>query len=97
MIPSLRERPEDIPALAERFLAKFSRQNGRKLAALHTDVCEMLQRYAWPGNVRELENAMERAVVLADRDAVTITPDLLPHTVQSAAATPPAQPAAAAP
>lgn len=79
MLPPLRERVDDIPTLAEHFLAKFNKQNSRKLTQVAPESMALLQRYLWPGNVRELENAMERAVVLADRDATVLTPDLLPH------------------
>jgi len=81
LLPPLRERTDDIPTLAEHFLAKFNRQNGRHLSQVSPEAMELLQRYVWPGNVRELENAMERAVVLADREATILTPDLLPHTL----------------
>src|ERR1041385_650462 len=83
-LPALRERPEDIPTLAERFLAKFNKQNGRKIRKVPPETWEMLQAYTWPGNVRELENAIERAIVLSERSADTLTPDLLPRTIQSA-------------
>jgi len=81
LLPPLRERTDDIPTLAEHFLAKFNRQNGRHLSQVSPEAMELLQRYVWPGNVRELENAMERAVVLADKGATILTPDLLPHTL----------------
>jgi len=80
-LPPLRERTDDIPTLTEHFLAKFNRQNSRHLSQVSPDAMEMLKHYVWPGNVRELENAMERAVVLADREATLLTPDLLPHTL----------------
>ncbi|MCW3097608.1 MAG: two component, sigma54 specific, transcriptional regulator, Fis family [Chthonomonadaceae bacterium] len=77
-LPPLRDRTDDIPTLVEHFLGKFNRQNGRHLSQVSPDAMDMLKRYVWPGNVRELENAMERAVVLADREATLLTPDLLP-------------------
>ena len=83
-IPALRERSDDIPTLAEHFLAKFNKQNNRKITHVLPETWAMLQAYAWPGNVRELENAIERAVVLSDRAADTLTPDLLPKTIQTA-------------
>src|SRR5579871_1450990 len=83
-LPSLRERPEDIPPLVEDFLAKFNKENGRKLTRVHPDTMALLQAYAWPGNVRELENAIERAVVLSERTAEVLTPDLLPVPMRSA-------------
>jgi Nif-specific regulatory protein len=64
MVPPLRERREDILPLAEHFLAKFSRNKGLRRFSSHA--VELLTSYDWPGNVRELENAVERAVVVAD-------------------------------
>ncbi len=67
-IPPLRERPGDVPLLAQHFLRKYADANGKQLSELDDDVLALLLSYGWPGNVRELENAMERAVVLADGD-----------------------------
>ena len=64
-IPSLRERPGDIPVLATHFLKRFADQNGKDVRAFSDDALALLLRHPWPGNVRELENAVERAVVLA--------------------------------
>ncbi len=83
LLPPLRERPEDIPALVEHFLRKYNEQNGRKITKVHPDTWELLAAYRWPGNVRELENAIERSTVLSDRDTTLLTPDLLPLAVQS--------------
>jgi DNA-binding NtrC family response regulator len=77
-LPPLRERREDIPLLAEHFLARFAQRQGRVLR-LSAAATERLLRYAWPGNVRELENAMERLAILA-RDE-TIEPGDLPSHV----------------
>ena len=63
-LPPLRERREDIPALAAAFLAQFARDLGKPALALSADAVAVLQGYAWPGNVRELRNLMERAAVL---------------------------------
>jgi NtrC-family two-component system response regulator AlgB len=63
-VPALRERPEDILALAHRFLGFFARTVGRPLPELTPAAARVLQDYAWPGNVRELRNAIERAVIL---------------------------------
>ena len=65
-LPPLRERREDIPALAQYFLERHSEENRRDPPELTRDVIDMLQDHDWPGNVRELENYMARAVVLAD-------------------------------
>src|SRR5262249_42870823 len=63
-VPSLRERPEDIAALAEHFVARFCREDVRPLARIDAPALEALRRYSWPGNVRELRNVMERVVLL---------------------------------
>jgi DNA-binding NtrC family response regulator len=77
VLPPLRERREDIPLMAEHFLARFAQRQGRVLR-LTAGATDRLLRYAWPGNVRELENAMERLAILARHE--TIEPgDLPPH------------------
>jgi len=65
-VPPLRERPEDLPILADYFLNKFALQVVGKTRTLNPAELEVLQRYDWPGNVRELKNAMERYVVLGE-------------------------------
>ena len=77
VLPPLRERREDIPLLAEHFLARFAQRQGRVLR-LSAGATERLLRYAWPGNVRELENAMERLAILA-RDETIEPADLPAH------------------
>jgi transcriptional regulator with PAS, ATPase and Fis domain len=64
-VPPLRERLEDIPALARYFLAQHGEEHGREPQELSPEVVHLLQRHDWPGNVRELENYLERLVVLA--------------------------------
>jgi DNA-binding NtrC family response regulator len=66
----LRDRREDILALARNFLARMAAEAGRHMT-LDPEAAEMLLRHSWPGNVRELENAIERAVVLTRADAIT--------------------------
>src|SRR5574342_760404 len=63
-IPSLRERPEDIPLLAQHFLRRFAAKNVKTITGFTDEAMDLLQTYNWPGNVRELENVIERAVVL---------------------------------
>jgi two-component system response regulator HydG len=76
-LPPLRDRREDIPVLAEHFLARSADKLDRTVR-LSPTALERLLRYPWPGNVRELENAMERAAILARSE--TVTPeDLPPH------------------
>jgi two-component system, NtrC family, response regulator AtoC len=88
-VPPLRERREDIPLLAEHFLARYSRELGRHPPRLAAETLALLGTYAWPGNVREVQNLMERAAVLARGS--TITPDQLPPELLDA----PPQPAGA--
>ena len=66
-VPPLRERKDDIPKLAHHFVDRVSRDVGKKLT-LSPEVLTVLTEHAWPGNVRELQNAIERAVILADGD-----------------------------
>jgi two-component system response regulator AtoC len=77
-LPPLRERKEDIPLLVDHFLQRYNAENGKQLKSASQEAMQMLMNYHWPGNVRELENAIERAVVLAEPDAEWLTPDLLP-------------------
>src|SRR5271167_1090763 len=64
-IPPLRERREDIPLLVDHFARKFSREMSKKITRVPPAAMNALQQYNWPGNVRELENAVERAMVVA--------------------------------
>jgi PAS domain S-box-containing protein len=66
-VPPLRERQEDIPALAQAFVDRFSRRLGRRVAPLSEPIRARLQAYPWPGNVRELENVIERGVIISTR------------------------------
>lgn len=65
-LPPLRERREDIPLLSAHFLTKYSASEGKEVEEISPEALELLMAYHWPGNVRELENAIERAVVLAN-------------------------------
>lgn len=69
-LPPLRQRKEDIPALMEHFLKRFAQENARKIAGFSAAARKLFLDYDWPGNVRELQNAIERAVVLADGDTL---------------------------
>ena len=64
-IPPLKKRKDDIPLLVEHFLEKYGHETTKQVDRVTRDATELLKRYDWPGNVRELENAVERAVVLA--------------------------------
>jgi DNA-binding NtrC family response regulator len=70
-LPALRERPEDVPLLIERFVAAAALRNRRPGLELASEAMEALLRYDWPGNVRELRNAIERAAVLSHSDIIT--------------------------
>jgi DNA-binding NtrC family response regulator len=69
--PPLRERKEDILALATSFLRRYGNELKKRLDGLEPDAQKLLLRYNWPGNIRELENAIERAALLAERSVVT--------------------------
>jgi Nif-specific regulatory protein len=83
-MPSLRDRREDIPALAEHFLQKHARKVKRGVTGISPEAAACLRRYDWPGNVRELENAIERAVVLGATES--IVREDLPEAVAEAGA-----------
>ena len=74
-MPPLRERKEDIEALAGHFVRKFSGELKKKIDGIAPDALKMLMRYHWPGNIRELQNALERAVLLTE-DRLITTDDL---------------------
>ena len=75
VIPPLRERRDDIPALAEYFIGRFSVEMKKRPVRLSKEALALLDRYHWPGNVRELENTIERAIILCE--GKTITPEHL--------------------
>jgi formate hydrogenlyase transcriptional activator len=64
-VPSLRERPEDIPLLVRYFVQRFSRSLNKEVEYIPADAMDALSNYSWPGNIRELENLLERAVILS--------------------------------
>ncbi|HEX8418312.1 MAG TPA: sigma-54 dependent transcriptional regulator [Methylobacterium sp.] len=71
-LPPLRARREDIPDLVRSFCARFAAEEGKRVRAIAPEAMALLTRYGWPGNVRQLENALFRAVVLADCDELTV-------------------------
>ncbi len=83
-LPPLRERREDIPLLAEHFLAKYSEQMEKPVTAVSQPAMDLLTKHEWPGNIRELENVIERAVAL--ESAASIQPESLPPAVRGAVA-----------
>ncbi len=70
-VPPLRARGDDIPLLAQHFIAKFAEKNRKQIKGLSPLAMDMLIKYDWPGNVRELENTMERAVILLTGEHIT--------------------------
>jgi transcriptional regulator with PAS, ATPase and Fis domain len=79
VLPSLRERKEDIPLLAVHFLQKFSEENRKDISHISPEALEMLTQYSWPGNVRELEHTMEQAVIMSPHPI--IVPENLPRKI----------------
>jgi DNA-binding NtrC family response regulator len=89
--PSLRERLEDVPLLAERFLLLAARENGMRPKLVDPEVYDRLRAYRWPGNVRELRNVCERMVIMSgDRIGVADVPEAIGPRAASAAAAAPA-------
>jgi DNA-binding NtrC family response regulator len=84
-IPPLRERCEDIPALVVHFLNYYSEANNRYVVHVQKEALELMQQYHWPGNVRELQNYIERAVVMAEGDELSV--ELLPEVVRGTKST----------
>ncbi len=80
-LPSLRQRLEDVPLLAEHFLSIYTARNNKDVTSMTPEVMDLLTSYHWPGNVRELENVIERAVVLT-REKAIIPGDLPIHITQ---------------
>ncbi len=71
-VPPLRERAEDIPDLTRHFLARFAAEEGKRIRAVSAEALALLANHRWPGNVRQLENAVFRAVVLAEGDTIGV-------------------------
>jgi two-component system nitrogen regulation response regulator NtrX len=70
-VPALRDRPQDIPMLAEHFMALVAQEHGRKPKRLASEAAARLQQYGWPGNVRELRNVIERVNIMVGGDTIT--------------------------
>jgi two-component system response regulator AtoC len=79
-IPPLRERPEDIPLLAENFISRIAAREGRPFPKIQADALEMLRSYPWPGNVRALENFMEKTMIFCRGEMIDL--DSLPWEVR---------------
>jgi Nif-specific regulatory protein len=91
-VPSLSDRPEDIPLLADYFLETFNQQTGSAIPGFSRAARQRMVRYGWPGNVRELEKAVRRAAILADAGE-TIGVELLPPEIVASTETPQVSPA----
>ena len=81
IVPSLRDRREDIPLLVNFFLKRYAKKNHRNLKGFTPKAMDLLMRYDWPGNIRELENVVERSVIMVRGDF--ITPDEFPGVLKS--------------
>ena len=78
--PSLRERPGDLPEIAMHFLQDYSQMYNKPMSGIDPDAMSALQLYSWPGNVRELENVIQRAIIVAHGENITL--DDLPESIQ---------------
>ena len=98
-VPPLRERGEDIPDLVRHFVARFTAEEGKRIRAVTAPAMALLVGYSWPGNVRQLENAIFRAVVLAEGDEIGVGefPQIASQIAAAPSAAPPTAPEAFAP
>ena len=80
-LPPLRERPDDVLELAVYFLKKTASRAGKRRTRFEDDALDALMRYSWPGNIRELQNVIERAIVMAEGDVISVAD--LPPEIQS--------------
>lgn len=71
-MPSLRDRGEDIPLLVEYFIHRFAQRMGKKVQGISRKSVDLPRANSWPGNIRELQNVMERAVIIADTETLSI-------------------------
>lgn len=85
-LPPLRERPDDVLELAVYFLKRSAPRAGKRVVRFEDDALEALMQYSWPGNIRELQNVIERAIVLAESESITVAD--LPPDLQQAQRTP---------
>lgn len=72
-LPSLKDRREDIPALAQHFVERFATEAGKRIRGITPEAMAILQAYPWPGNIRELRNTMERGVILCDDEWIGVS------------------------
>jgi formate hydrogenlyase transcriptional activator len=81
VLPPLRDRPDDIPLLAQHFMDRFARRMNKDLNHIPNDVMEILRLHDWPGNIRELQNFIERAVIMCSGPDLRLPPGELRHLV----------------
>jgi DNA-binding NtrC family response regulator len=91
-VPPLRDRLEDVPELVRHFIARFAAEEGKRVDGIDAAALAMLRSYSWPGNIRQLENAVFRAVVLADQPVLSISefPQIAAHVEGYSVTVPPA-------
>jgi len=88
VVPSLRERADDLPLLIEYFIRRFGKNAGKKFRAIDAKTLNLFRAYGWPGNVRELQNVIERAVILSEGDICAVDETWLKRASSHTAATP---------
>jgi len=88
VVPSLRERADDLPLLVEYFIRRFGKNAGKKFRAIDAKTLNLFRAYGWPGNVRELQNVIERAVILSEGDICAVDETWLKRPSSHTAASP---------
>jgi two-component system response regulator HydG len=88
-LPSLRDRRDDIPLIAQHFITEFNNKHHRAVEALRDETMDLLNTYSWPGNVREMRNVIERAVILSRGN--WIEPSHLPPYIREGIRPPPSR------
>ena len=88
LVPSLRDRADDLPLLVEYFIARFGKKAGKKFRAIDDKTLNLFRAYGWPGNVRELQNVIERAVILSEGDVCSVDETWLKRQSPQATANP---------
>ena len=93
VVPSLKERREDIPILVQYFIDRFARKAGRKITGINKKSLDLVQAYSWPGNIRELQNVIERSLIVSPGDIFSVDESWLskgvsPRSSRSQAPTP---------
>jgi transcriptional regulator with GAF, ATPase, and Fis domain len=82
-VPSLRERPDDIPILVDYFVSRFASRMGKRIGQIDKSTLDAMLKYSWPGNIRELQNVIERGVILADSGVFRLEKGALRNTSRS--------------